>query len=309
MPETAVDMPRSATAYVGRFAPSPTGPLHFGSIVAAFGSYLDARHKKGKWLLRIDDLDIPRLQAGATDKILLALEKFELHWDGEIIYQSQRHAAYQAAEHTLKSSNLLFPCYCPRKFVTGKRYPGTCRQKRLDADRQHAIRIKAGADIYTVDDLIQPEFSQNLQEDVGDFILKRADGLYAYHLAVALDDAYQGVTHVVRGVDLMDSTPRQIYLQQQLGLTTPVYAHLPLAVSPSGQKISKLTMAEDVLLLARPATILFNCLQFLGQNPQDGLLQASLNEIIDWGIANWQLSNVPKLRTITAPALFQSPEK
>lgn len=298
----------SQTTYVGRFAPSPTGPLHFGSIIAAFGSYLDARHNQGKWLLRIDDLDLPRIQTGAADKIILSLEKLELHWDGDVIYQRHRHGAYQEAAQTLQSGNLLFPCYCPRKLVGGKPYPGTCRRKDLDEDRQHAIRIRTKPARYTVLDLIQPEYSQNLQEDVGDFIIKRADGLYAYHLAVAVDDARQGVTHVVRGVDLMDSTPRQIYLQQQLGLTTPVYAHLPLAVSPSGQKISKLTMAEDVLQLARPSIILFNCLQFLGQDPEAALLQASVNEIIDWGIANWQLSKVPKLRTITAPALFQSPE-
>lgn len=299
----------SATTYVGRFAPSPTGPLHFGSIVAALGSYLDARHNNGKWLLRIDDLDTPRLQAGADDKILSALEKLEMYWDGNVIYQSQRHQAYQEAEDRLQSSNLLFPCYCPRKLVRGKPYPGTCRQKYLEADRQHAIRIKTKPGNYTLHDLIQPEYSQNLLEDVGDFIIKRADGIYAYHLAVVLDDAYQGVTHIVRGVDLMHSTPRQIYLQQQLGLTIPVYAHLPLAVSQSGQKISKQAMAEDVLLLNQPANILFTCLKFLGQKPLAELLQASLNEIIEWGIANWQLSNVPKLAAITAPALFQSPEK
>ena len=298
---------RSKTTYVGRFSPSPTGPLHFGSIIAAWGSYLDARHHNGEWLLRMDDLDTPRIQTGADDKILYALETLGMQWDGSVVYQSHRHEAYREAERRLQSRALLFPCYCSRKLVKGKPYPGTCRQTKLKLDRQHAIRIRTEPGIYTLHDLIQTEYAQNLHDDVGDFIIKRADGLYAYHLAVALDDAYQEITHIVRGVDLMDSTPRQIYLQQQLGLATPVYAHLPLAVSQSGQKICKQFNAKDVLLINQPANILFNCLDFLGQKPESGLLQASVNEVIKWGIENWQISEVPKLANITAPEKYQSP--
>jgi glutamyl-Q tRNA(Asp) synthetase len=299
-------MSRSNTAYVGRFAPSPTGPLHFGSIIAALASYLDARHHGGEWLLRMDDLDTPRVQTGADDKILHALEILGMQWDGSVLYQSQRQDAYREAELKLQSKAFLFPCYCSRKLVKGKPYPGTCRQAKLKLDRQHAIRIRTKPGTYTLHDLIQTEYSQNLYDDVGDFIIKRADGLYAYHLAVVLDDAYQEITHIVRGADLMDSTPRQIYLQQQLGLATPVYAHLPLAVSQSGQKICKQSKAKDVLLNNQPTSILFNCLDFLGQKPESGLLQASVNEVLQWGIQNWQLSKVPKLANITAPAKYQS---
>ncbi len=299
-------MPRSQVKYVGRFAPTPSGPLHFGSIIAALGSYLDARHHQGRWLLRIDDLDTPRLQAGADDKILAALETLGLHWDGMVVYQSRRHEAYQHALANLQSRDLLFPCYCPRKLVKGRPYPGTCRQREVEKDRQHALRIKVAPGTVVLHDLIQTEYRQNLLDEVGDFIIRRADGLYAYHLAVVLDDAWQGITHIVRGADLMASTPRQIYLQQQLAVELPVYAHLPLAVSQTGVKISKQSMAKDVLLLGAPNTVLFNCLNFLGQQPEADLSQAPVRELIQWGIEHWQLSRVPKLGSIIAPEKYRT---
>ena len=224
-------MPESSSNYIGRFAPTPSGPLHFGSIVAALGSYLDAKSNKGRWLLRIDDLDTPRVQAGANEIILHALEKLGMHWDGNILYQSQRQQAYEEAQQLLQSKGLLFPCYCSRKQVKGKRYPGTCRGQQQKTDQQYAIRILTESATYTLHDLIQPDYSQNLSEETGDFIIRRADQLYAYHLAVVVDDAYQDISHNVRGADLMGSCPRQIFLQQQLGLVTPIYAHLPVAIS------------------------------------------------------------------------------
>jgi len=299
-------MPETLTKYIGRFAPTPNGPLHFGSIIAALGSYLDARSNEGLWLVRIDDLDTPRLRTGADDKILRALEKLGMHWDENILYQSQRQEAYRVAMARLDSRDLLFPCYCSRKQVKGKRYPGTCRDKQWNSSQQHAVRIRTETGNYTLQDQIQPDFSQELSEDIGDFIIKRSDGIYAYHLAVVVDDAHQNISHMIRGADLMDSCPRQIYLQQRLGLPTPIYAHLPVAVNQSGEKICKQHMAEDVLLNNQPVTILINCLQFLGQNPQEALWESSVDEIIQWGIDNWSLSNIPTQMEIIAPIQFQS---
>ncbi|MFT5349929.1 MAG: glutamyl-Q tRNA(Asp) synthetase [Planctomycetota bacterium] len=298
-------MSRSNTNYVGRFAPSPTGPLHFGSIVASLGSYLDAKYNKGTWLLRIDDLDMPRVESGAVERILYALDNLGMHWDGSVVYQSRRFEAYQEAEHVLESRDLLYRCYCSRKLIGGKPYPGTCRKKNSDMAGQYAIRIKTDRELYTLHDQIQPEYTQNLFKDIGDFIVKRADGLYAYHLAVALDDAYQKVSHIVRGADLMDSSPRQMYLQKQLSLPTPIYAHLPVALSLSGHKISKQAKAVDVLLHNQPTTILVNCLSFLGQNPDKSLLESSVDEVIQWGIENWKFSTIPRMEAITAPVNFR----
>ena len=298
-------MPRSTQKYVGRFAPSPTGPLHFGSIVAALGSYLDARSHNGLWLLRVDDLDTPRVQPGANDEILYALEQMALDWDESILYQSQRQEAYIEAAKKLKVQELLYHCYCSRKIVGGLPYPGTCRQAEENQNKQHAVRIRTEPKKYSLLDLIQGQYSQNLYEEVGDFIIKRSDGIYAYHLAVAVDDAFQGITHVVRGADLLESTPRQIYLQQQLNLETPVYAHLPVAVSKTGQKISKQGHAKDVNLQSQPARILFDALKLLGQKPEMSLLGASVEEVIHWGIENWKLIEVPKVINIVAPEEFQ----
>ena len=311
--------------YVGRFAPSPTGPLHFGSLVAAVASYCDAKANNGKWLLRMEDLDTPREMVGAADDILCTLEAFGFEWDGAIIYQSRRAELYQNALQILKNHNLIYPCSCSRKEIAdssiltgidGAIYPKTCFNKMLLSSSQNsasekrapASRMNTGSWRINVDDsqnirfldAIQGEISQHLQTDIGDFILKRKDGIFAYQLAVVIDDCAQGVTHIVRGADLLDSTPRQIYLQQLLEFTTPTYAHVPVAVNAQGEKLSKQTLAKAITPETAP-TLLFEALQFLGQDPPQEIKNATLAEVWRWAIANWTLGDVPKNR-----ALFKS---
>ena len=296
--------PRSE--YIGRFAPTPSGPLHFGSVIAALASYLEAHSNQGKWLLRIDDLDTPRVRAGANSRILQVLEELGLYWDNEIVYQSNRQSAYEEAAHQLQLDSLLYFCACSRKKIQGKPYLGTCRDLKLEPAPQHSMRIKTETNLFSVDDQIQNAYRQNILEDVGDFIVRRADGIFAYHLAVVVDDAAENVSHIVRGTDLMDSTPRQIFLQEKLGVTTPAYAHLPVAINSSGDKICKQHKAEDVLLSNSPVKVLFDSLEFLGQNPDEALLDATVADLIKWGIENWQLSNVPKSQQSLAAQRYQS---
>lgn len=287
-------------SYIGRFAPSPTGPLHFGSLIAALGSYLDARANKGKWLLRIDDIDPPREQPGAVDDILRSLEHFGFKWDGEVLFQSTRALAYQAALQKLRNDNRVFFCACSRKQIAAEGdtvYPGTCRHRvHAPGGREYSIRLRVEAEKTGFDDLIQGAHAQNLRDDIGDFILLRRDGFYSYHLACAVDDAFQGVTRVVRGADLLDSTPRQIHLQHLLGLPTPSYAHLPVALNDSGQKLSKQNLAR-ALDPERREQLLWQALQFLGQQPPRELQNADLESIWDWAFAHWALDNVPKAQT------------
>ena len=291
--------------YVGRFAPSPTGPLHFGSLVAAVGSYLDARTRQGKWLVRIDDIDPPREQPGAATQILQTLEAFGFQWDGEVLYQSQRSAAYDEALEQL--GHTLYCCNCSRKQIAasghkgpyGRIYPGTCRDKALIADStEAALRVRVGPGTTVCHDLIQGKYEQNLEEDIGDFIVRRRDGLYAYHLAAAVDDAAQGISHIVRGADLLESTPRQIHLQQLLGLKTPQYAHLPIAIGSAGDKLSKQTHAAP-LQIAEANRLLYAALDFLGHKPDPELQQDSLSSLWTWALANWVLATVPKKQEIT----------
>jgi glutamyl-Q tRNA(Asp) synthetase len=230
--------------YRGRFAPSPTGPLHFGSLVAAVGSWLDARRHGGKWLVRIEDIDEPRTVPGADTLILKTLEAYGLEWDEEVVWQTRRHPLYAAAIETLGGK--CYPCGCSRK-EAGDRYPGTCRNGVPCGREARAIRLRVP------DDML-----------FGDFILRRSDGLYAYQLVVVVDDADQGITHVVRGADLLDSTPMQIYLQQQLGVPTPEYKHLPIATNAAGEKLSKQTKAPAISPAGDPV-LLFKALQFLGE--------------------------------------------
>ena len=242
--------------YVGRFAPSPTGPLHFGSLVAALASYMEARRAKGKWLLRMEDLDKPREQRGAADAILRALEAFGLHWDGAVEYQSRRSTFYRDALDRLKPHT--YPCGCTRSemadsalAIDGARvYGGNCRGGLPPGKTARTIRIRAEGQIRFVD-RVQGAQAQQLERDVGDFVLWRADGQFAYQLAVVVDDAEQGVTDIVRGADLLDSTARQIYLQQRLGYPVPRYLHVPVAVNAAGEKLSKQTGAEAVDLTRR----------------------------------------------------------
>jgi len=296
----------SAAAYRGRFAPSPTGPLHFGSLVAAVGSYLEAKKHQGQWLLRMEDLDPPREMPGAADGILAALEAYGFEWDGPVLFQSRRSEAYEAALTELEQAGHLYPCACTRKEIAdsalqgieGPVYPGTCRNG-LHGREPRAWRVRTTMDATAFDDALQGHQSQNLERDIGDFVLKRADGLYAYQLAVVVDDAAQDITHVVRGADLLASTPRQIWLQRLLGLPTPHYVHLPVAVNRRGEKLSKQTLAVP-LDLKMPAPALWQALNFLGQHPPPELCE-DLPALWHWAKACWQLEAVPKSHAMMPP--------
>jgi len=229
--------------YRGRFAPSPTGPLHFGSLVAALGSYMDAKAHGGEWLVRMEDIDTPRVVPGAADDILRTLERFGLAWDGPVLYQSSRIDAYESALADLRKRDLVFACSCSRK-DTGDRYPGTCRAG-AHGDRTSWRLLVGGEVVEFVDRRLGPQ-RQNVEEYCGDFVLKRADGLFAYQLAVVVDDAFQDITDVVRGEDLLDSTARQILLQRALGYPQPGYLHLPVVLNEAGQKLSKQTGAAPL---------------------------------------------------------------
>lgn len=284
--------------YRGRFAPSPTGPLHFGSLVAATASFLDARANNGKWLVRMEDLDPLRELPGTADHILATLKAFGLEWDEPVLYQSQRSHAYEQALQMLDTRT--YRCTCSRKEIAdsavqgieGAVYPGTCRDDQHDPHKPGAWRVRTDMQEIVFNDRLQGLQSQRLERDIGDFVLKRADGLYAYQLAVVVDDAYQNITHIVRGADLLASTPRQIYLQQLLKLPTPRYAHLPIVVNAQGEKLSKQTLATP-LDAALAAPLICRALAFLGQHPPGNLKQASTDEVWEWAIAHWQLDSVP----------------
>lgn len=285
---------RPDTSYRGRFAPSPTGHLHFGSLVAAVGSYLEARRHNGSWLVRMEDLDPPRATPGATDGILRTLETYGFEWDETVLFQSKRTAAYAAALDRLHAAGAVYPCACSRKEVAdsgiggleGPVYPGTCRAGLRQGRAARTWRVHTRAAVVAFSDLLQGEVSQQLGRDIGDFVLKRGDGLFAYQLAVVVDDAAQGITHVMRGSDLLLSTPRQIHLQGLLGLPTPAYAHLPVAVNTAGKKLSKQTRAR-ALNTTDPVPTLWRALQFLGQNPPSELRRAALRELWQWAQRHW----------------------
>jgi glutamyl-Q tRNA(Asp) synthetase len=291
--------------YRGRFAPSPTGPLHFGSLIAAVASYLDAKAHDGRWLLRIEDLDTPRTVAGASDTIINSLEAFGFQWDEGIAYQSQRSALYENYLETLKSSDLVYPCSCSRKEIAdsaiqgidGVIYPGTCRHRPAKEKPAKAWRVKTYPETIAFEDAAQGYIEQNMAEDIGDFVIKRADGLFAYQLAVVIDDTEQRITHVVRGADLLDSTPRQIYLQRLLGLASPKYLHVPVASNAAGEKLSKQTLAEAIDP-RQASTQLWNALDFLGQNPPKDLLSHSLTDLWSWAISHWRVGAIPSQRSI-----------
>ncbi len=291
--------------YRGRFAPSPTGPPHFGSLVAALGSYLDARHYGGEWLVRIEDLDRPREVPGAADDILRTLELFGLHWDGAPEYQSRRDPAYADAAQRLESMGLLFPCACSRREIRaagrsgpeGPIYHGACRNGVAAGRQARSLRIRTPLHAMELSDRIQGRVHQDLQADVGDFVLRRTDGLYAYQLAVVVDDAWQGITHVVRGGDLLLSTPRQVYLQECLSLPRPEYAHLPLALDDNGQKLSKQYGARPVDP-TRPAVALYAALQHLGQELPPERPERP-REILGWATAHWKMARVPARPHVT----------
>lgn len=298
-------MPTQATKpYVGRFAPSPTGPLHFGSLLAAVASYLEARRHGGRWLVRIEDMDPPREQQGADIAILRTLEAYGFEWSGDVIYQSRTDSEHREAVQRLLALGLAYRCGCSRRELAdapegtlGTIYPGTCRNG-CNAD-EYAIRVLTDDRAIVVEDRIQGRFEQRLESESGDFIILRRDGLVAYQLAVVIDDALQGITDVVRGIDLLDSTPRQMYLQQLLGLETPGYAHIPVAEHPDGSKLSKATGAEPVSTDAVPATLV-NALAALGQAPPKALSDGSIRDVWTWAQQNWRLDPMRGRRSIAS---------
>lgn len=294
--------------YRGRFAPSPTGPLHFGSLIAAMGSYLDARSRQGEWLLRIEDVDQPRTQPGAADDILRTLEGFGFEWDGEILVQSRRLDIYHAALVRLQLAGDVYPCACSRSAIvaSGSRhsvdggwvYPGTCRPGLAAGQSARAwrMRVPAKAPPLIFTDRIQGKQQQDLANEVGDFVLLRADGQFAYQLAVVVDDAAQEINAVVRGADLLDSTARQICLQQRLGVPTPSYAHLPVACNAAGEKLSKQTLAAAVSPQAG-SPLLAAALRFLGHQVPDETGKLPVQDFWHWAIAQWSIRHVPAVRS------------
>lgn len=296
--------------YRGRFAPSPTGPLHFGSLVAALGSCLDARTQGGEWLVRMEDIDTPRNVPGAADDILRTLEAFGFEWDGAVAYQSRRHAAYGEALAGLRETGKVYGCACSRKEIAdsaslpaidgGMVYSGTCRAGLAAGRLARAWRLRVDASELVFDDRLQGRIVQVLERDVGDFVLLRADGLFAYQLAVVVDDAWQGITDVVRGADLLASTPRQIWLQRCLGYATPSYAHLPVAANPAGEKLSKQTKAAPLRVADAPGELVA-ALRFLGQPAPAELAAAAVRDVWTWALENWSFAAVPRQRSIVIP--------
>ena len=292
--------------YIGRFAPSPTGPVHFGTLLAATGSYLQAKANHGDWLMRMEDVDITRRVDGSDLEILRTLEAFGFEWQGEVIYQSEQTEYYQQALSQLVELSLVFPCVCSRKQLaaTGSKiYPGTCRSRKLPDPKEHALRIFADDITIEFEDTVMGRQSQNIARECGDFVIRRRDGLFAYQLAVVVDDHLQRITEVVRGADLLDSTARQIYLQRLLGYPTPSYCHLPLAVDAEGSKISKSEGAMRVDVKNREK-LLCSVLGFLGQNPPADLIRSGIEDIWSWAVTHWDTRHIPSTTHIR-PVLSQ----
>ncbi|WP_442112172.1 tRNA glutamyl-Q(34) synthetase GluQRS [Pseudomonas sp. NUPR-001] len=286
------------TSYVGRFAPTPSGFLHFGSLVAALASWLDARAVGGQWLLRMEDIDPPREAPGAQAAILRTLESYGLEWDGEVVYQSQRHAAYAEVVERLFRQGLAYACTCSRKQLEGYNgiYPGLCRNC-CHAQEEAAIRLRVPELTYRFEDRVQGTFEQHLGREVGDFVIRRRDGLYAYQLAVVLDDAWQGVTDIVRGADLLDNTPRQLYLQELLGFSQPRYLHVPLITQPDGHKLGK--SYRSAPLPAEQATpLILRALRALGQATDAGMEQGSPAEVLAHAATHWNPGAIPRRLTV-----------
>ncbi len=289
----------------GRFAPTPSGPLHFGSIVAALASCLQARAHGGEWHLRIDDLDAPRVAPGAIDAILTCLRALGFLWDGEVIYQSRRTAAYATRLRQLQQVGLAYPCGCSRKEIAaaglqgndGPLYPGTCRNGLAPGRRPHAYRINTSGARVRFDDGVLGLQERELERSSGDFVLYRMDGVYSFHLASAVDDAELGMTEIVRGADLLESSARQIWLIDLLSLPVPRYAHVPVAVDANGEKLSKQTHAAPVDP-AHPVAPLWRALRFLGQAPPEALRSQSLTALWEWSLEHWRLERVPKVHSL-----------
>ena len=281
--------------YVGRFAPSPTGKLHFGSLVAALASFLDARSAQGRWLVRMEDLDPPREAPGAAEAILSAIDAHGLHWDGEVEYQSRRTGVYQDVLDGMLARGRVYPCSCSRQRLSQmpNGYDGYCLEHPPASGVPVAYKYNIGRLQLLLDDRVQGGVKETLDGPKDDFILKRKDNFFAYQLAVVVDDWQQGITHIVRGSDLLSSTGRQICLFKELNAELPSYAHIPVVENSLGQKLSKQNHAQaldDGDALAN----LFEALRFLGQSPKRELLDASIEEIVTWAVGQWQIENVPK---------------
>ncbi len=297
-PAKPIDKKSQQPRYIGRFAPSPSGPLHLGSLFTALASFLDARAHRGQWLLRIDDLDTFRNVPGATDSIIQTLDTLGLHWDQSIYYQSQHVELYQALLDKLQKQGWLYPCTCNRKDLARKNaYPGYCLNKTVETGLPHALRVKTQNRDITFYDRLQGLFQQNLSQSPGDFIVRRKDNITAYQFAVVIDEYQQHITHVVRGFDLLDSTPRQIYLQNLLDYPQPEYMHLPVIVDRQGDKLSKQTGAQAVST-KNPSKTLYFLLSLLKQQPPAELVDAPPSEILDWAIIHWQAEHLKKTRAI-----------
>ncbi|QLI82905.1 tRNA glutamyl-Q(34) synthetase GluQRS [Chitinibacter fontanus] len=293
------------TPYIGRFAPSPTGLLHMGSLMAAVASYLEAKRNAGVWLLRVEDLDPPREFPGATQSFLDTLERFGFCWDGPVVYQSQRHERYLEILQTLQEAGWVYPCSCTRKTlredglvgVDGLRYGGRCRGAGHVDGTGLAQRVKVPDQLYAFVDQVQGRQQQNLAAMVGDFVLRRADLLWAYQLAVVVDDADCGVTHIVRGADLLDSTPRQLFLQEILGFSHPQYLHIPVITNLQGEKLSKQTMAP-ALQSGVEAEQLWQALSLLWQSPPPRLRFVALADVWEWAYQHWDPARIPQKRSV-----------
>jgi glutamyl-Q tRNA(Asp) synthetase len=300
-------MDAATDSIVGRFAPSPTGALHTGSLVAAAGSWLMAKSAGGRWLLRMDDLDAPRQVAGMADDFLRTLEDFALQWDGDITWQSRHRDAYLQAFEELQQQGLVYPCGCSRKEIAQAAsaphaeddcpaYPGTCRNGMRPGAQVRSWRLRVTDEELCFDDLRRGRVCQNLRQGCGDVAVRRGDGDFAYQLAVVVDDALTGVSQVVRGDDLLSSTPRQIYLQRLLGLPQPRYCHLPLVSGPGGAKLSKRDNLVSHQLgdcRGREGVLLWSILRFLGQEPPQGLMGADCREVLQWGIVHFDSARIP----------------
>lgn len=291
---------------IGRFAPSPTGPLHFGSLLAALASYLDARARGGQWLVRMEDIDPPREMPGAASIILRQLEQHGLAWDGEVLYQSTRHGAYAGVIEQLLASGRAYCCECSRQRIQslGGVYDGHCRYRNI-ARTGNAVRLLVpGGTELGFADLLQGPQLQNLNREQGDFVIHRRDGLPAYQLAVSVDDGFQSITHVIRGSDLLDSTGRQIFLLRTLGKAVPVYGHIPVALNADGQKLSKQNLAPS-LDLHVPADNIRNALVWLGVARREDLAGLSVEEMLQWGVSHWSLAQVPRHLGAPAPSGYE----
>ncbi len=291
----------SKSHYRGRFAPSPTGDLHLGSLTAAIVSYLQAKVNNGHWLLRIEDIDETRNIAGAHQQIIKTLDRYGLHSDETVIHQTSkyRQLAYQQAYQKLKEKKLTYRCVCTRKQLSGvNTYPNTCRNQIYPTDSMHSIRVKTTHQYFKFKDFFQGHQVQNIAEQSGDFNIIRKDGLFCYQLAVVIDDADQGITEVVRGTDIMDSTSRQMYLIEQLNLAQPNYAHFPVLTDSNGAKLSKQNHSKAITH-ENPYETTWAVLQLLRQKPPQ-LKQKTQSALLDWAIKNWQPENLFKQTEINS---------